>query len=261
MNSAGIQILTDTFDPISLDDMDRVGFMNRIDTKYVFSATRIPDLLASLSRFYKVLEINNMRSLSYTTTYLDTSDYLFFRQHVIGKLERNKVRFRTYESTGTTFLEVKRRTNKNRTVKWRIENSLVDKEFCDDSAGKFLSKHIAVSSSSLKPVIINRFSRITLVAADMKERVTIDFDLSFTGNTGKMIKIPSLAIAELKRESGPNQSIISRVLKNQSIRPTGFSKYCIGASMLYDLPRKNILKSKQLLLNKIENEFTEYARA
>lgn len=261
MDSAGISILLKTFDPISLGEMDSVGFMNRIDTKYVFSAKKIPGLLASLTGYYKVLEINNLRSLAYTTTYLDTPDYLFFRQHVTGKLERNKVRFRTYESTGTTFLEVKRRTNKNRTVKWRIENSPANKEFHDDRAGAFLSKYIPVSSLLLKPVLVNRFSRITLVSNDMKERVTLDFELSFSDNADKRTELPSIAIAELKRESGANKSYISGVLKSQAIRPTGFSKYCIGTSMLYDIPRKNILKSKLLLINKIENEFTKYARA
>lgn len=261
MDSAEISILLKTFDPISLGEMDSVGFMNRIDTKYVFSAKKIPGLLALLTGSYKVLEINNLRSLAYTTTYLDTPDYLFFRQHVTGKLERNKVRFRTYESTGTTFLEVKRRTNKNRTVKWRIENSPVNKEFHDDRAGAFLSKYIPVSSLLLKPVLVNRFSRITLVSNDMKERVTLDFELSFSDNADKRTGLPSIAIAELKRESGANNSYISSVLKSQAIRPTGFSKYCIGTSMLYDIPRKNILKSKLLLINKIENEFTKYARA
>lgn len=261
MYSAGISILLNAFDPISLGEMDRVGFMNRIDTKYVFSANRIPALLESLTGYYKVLEINNLRSLAYSTTYLDTPDYLFFRQHVTGKLERNKVRFRTYESTGTTFLEVKRRTNKNRTVKWRIENSPVNKEFYDDKAGAFLSKYIPAGSLLLKPVLVNRFSRITLVSNDMKERVTLDFELSFSDRAGNKANIPSIAIAELKRESGANKSHISSALKKQMIRPTGFSKYCIGASMLYDIPRKNILKSKLLLINKIENEFTKYARA
>jgi len=256
-----ISEILNAFEPIGLSEMDNVGFMNRIDTKYVFSAAKIPQLLNTLKRYYKVLEINNSRSLFYSTTYLDTPDYLFFRHHVTGMLERNKVRFRTYESTGTTFLEVKRRTNKNRTVKWRIENSLIKGELCDNNASDFLRKYLPVSPLLLRPVLINRFSRITLVGVDMKERVTLDCNLSFTDNAGNSIQVPSIAIAELKRESGSNQSQIALELKNLHVRPTGFSKYCIGASLLYDLPRKNKIKSKILLINKIENEFIKYARA
>ena len=124
-----------SFIPIGLNEMDQVSFMNRTDLKFVLSAGRVTDLLTSLDRGYKILEINNERLYSYCTTYLDTSDYLFFNQHLTGKLERNKVRFRKYESTGITFLEVKRTTNKNRTIKWRIENKLTVK----DKAPNFLN--------------------------------------------------------------------------------------------------------------------------
>ena len=255
-----IEVL-DTFDPIVLGEMDKVGFMNRIDTKFVFSAGRIQDLLTALNRYYKVLDINSMRAFPYNTTYLDTPDFLFFNQHVTGKLERNKVRFRTYEATGTTYLEVKRRTNKNRTIKWRIKNSMADGDFFDEKASGFLQKYVSLSSLLLKPVTINRFTRITLVSLDMKERVTLDLNLSFSDPEGISADIPYIAIAELKRESGSNNSQIVRILKNLSVRSTGFSKYCVGSSILYDLPRSNNIKPKLLLINKIENEYTKHACA
>ena len=77
-----------------------------------------------LSNHYQVLEINNMRILPYSTTYLDTSDYLFYYQHVRGEFERYKLRYRKYEATNESFLEIKKKTNKGRTIKWRIENKL-----------------------------------------------------------------------------------------------------------------------------------------
>jgi hypothetical protein len=247
------------FVPIGLSEMDKVGLMNRVDSKYVFSASRIPDLLSGLNRFYKILEINSIRSFSYNTTYLDTSDFLLFKHHVTGKLERNKVRYRQYETTGASFLEVKRKTNKSRTVKWRIKNSLPENNIYDEKALEFLKKYVALNSVVLKPVTINRFTRITLVGSDMNERVTLDYNLSFSDPAGKIAEMPYIAIAELKRESGTGNSQIAKVLKDLSVRSTGFSKYCIGTSLLYDLPRKNTLKSKLLLLKKIENEFTKHA--
>ncbi len=261
MDIKPINEVLDKFDPIVLADMDKVGFMNRIDTKFVFSASRIQDLLSGLNRYYKVLEINNMRAFSYNTTYLDTLDYLFFNQHVTGKLERNKVRFRNYEATGITFLEVKRRTNKNRTVKWRIKNSMSAGETCDEKAVEFLQKHVSLSSLLLKPVTINRFTRITLVGLDLRERVTLDLNLSFSDPDGNYAEIPYIAIAELKRESGSYNSPFAKVLKTLSVRPTGFSKYCVGTSILYDVPRSNKIKPKLLLINKIENEFNKHVCA
>lgn len=249
------------FDPIGLSEMDKVGLMNRIDSKYVFSAEKIPELLLNLKGFYKILEISGVRTFSYTTTYLDTSDFLFFRHHVTGKLERNKVRYREYEATGASFLEVKRKTNKNRTVKWRIKNSVPENDIPDAKAIEFLQKYLSLNSALLKPVTINRFNRITLVGSGMNERVTLDYNLRFSDPEGNIAALPHIAIAELKRESGAGNSQIAKVLKEFSIRPTGFSKYCIGTSLLYDLPGKNTIKSKLLLINKIENESTKRVRA
>ena len=61
-----------------------------------------------LSVSYKVLEIDMIRSFPYHTTYLDTPDFLFYTQQLRGKLNRHKIRYRRYESTGISFLEIKK---------------------------------------------------------------------------------------------------------------------------------------------------------
>jgi VTC domain len=249
-----IKEVLDSFIPIDLEEMDNVRLMDRIDTKFVLSVRRIPDLLIRMDGGYKALEINKSRSFSYLTTYLDTSDYLFFNQHVTGKLERNKVRYRKYETTGTTYLEVKKRTNKNRTIKWRIENNLTCDNRCDDKAFEFINEYVPQKSLMLRPVLMNSFKRITLVRSDINERITIDYDLSFSDTDGKETRLPFISIVELKRQGFSDRSPVINILKEYSIHPTSFSKYCIGTAMLNDLPRKNILKAKLLLINKIENE-------
>lgn len=253
-----LEIGLNSFVPLGLDEMDNVRLMNRTDIKYVFSFKRIPQLLASLDGNYKILEINNERSFIYSTTYLDTTDYLFFNQHVTGKLERNKVRYREYEVSATTFLEVKKRTNKNRTVKYRIENNLTSDSACDSTALEFLKEYIPQRPLILRPVLINRFKRITLVGKEISERVTIDYDLSFSNPDGNNSYMPFIAIIELKKDRNADRSPLANVLKKNSIHPTGFSKYCIGTSILNNLPRINIIKPKLLLLKKIENEFNKH---
>lgn len=243
------------FNPINLEEMDSVSLMNRVDCKFVMSTNQLPRILESLQSTYRILEIDNGRSFSYHTTYLDTYDFLFFYQHVTGKLERNKIRYRRYEATGNTFLEIKKRTNKNRTIKWRVENSLATNLTCDEKANQFIKEYIPNISLTLKPFLINQFRRITLVGTEIRERLTIDFDLAFSDTSGNQIKLPYLSIVELKKEGFSHRSPVIEILKKNSIHPNGFSKYCIGMALLYDPPRKNILKSKLLLLNKIENEF------
>jgi hypothetical protein len=245
------------YTPITLNEMDNVQFMNRTDTKYVFPIHKLYDILKQASNKYRILEISNQRIFSYNSTYLDTSDYLFFYQQATGKMQRHKVRYRIYESTGVSYLEIKRKTNKNRTIKWRIKNCF-DNTSCNDEAINFLKEYIPDECCNLRPVLTNMFSRMTLVGLETLERITIDCNLSFSNENGQHIKMPFLAIAELKREGFTNQSPFIHIMKQNNIRQTGFSKYCIGSALFYDVPHKIIMKQKYLLLNKIENEYNAF---
>ena len=251
-----IQNILNSFSQISLEEMDSIRLMNRMDTKYVFSAGLLLNIVSTLTDSYKILEIGQKRDFLYNSRYLDTEEMLFYLQHVTGKLARHKIRFRKYESTGTTFLEIKRKTNKNRTVKWRIENNS-DAFNLDDSALNFINKHIPFNSFVLKPTLENRFTRITLAGFDTRERITFDFNMSFSSLNGEEVELPYLAIAELKSEGFPSWSPFVLSAKKLGIKPTGFSKYCMGNAILLNLPKKNILKEKILLLNKIENEYSK----
>jgi len=244
-----------SFAQISLEEMDNVRFMNRTDTKYVINVNRIPDLLTRMNGDYRVLDINGNRLFSYYTTYLDTADYLFFNQHITGKLSRNKVRYRKYETTGTTFLEVKEKTNKNRTLKWRIENNLASDGTCDPVACEFINKHLPLTYLTLKPVLTNIFKRITLVGTELKERITLDHDILYSDPDRRKEGLPSIAVIEVKKDQFTDRSGIAEILKTNSVYPTGFSKYCIGNAVLNDRLRKNVLKPKLLMINKLENEY------
>ena len=230
--------------------------MDRLDTKYVFADYKISELLTRIDRKYRVLDIKNSRSFLYSTTYLDTQEYMFYYHHVTDRRERNKVRFRKYDSTGVGFLEVKRRTNKDRTIKWRIENNYKTGNKLDNSALEFLTRYIPVNPDLLKPVLLNNFKRITLVNIELKERLTIDYDISFTGLDNKRAELPNIAVLEVKRdELKKSRSQPDLILKDLSVRPFRLSKYCIGAALLYDIPRKNVLKPKFLQINRINHEF------
>jgi hypothetical protein len=250
-----IQKVLRAYVPIGLNEMDDVSLMNRIETKYVFSANKLPDLLNHLSNSYRILDIDMMRIFPYQTTYLDTSDLLFFTQQLRGKLNRHKVRYRRYESTGLSFLEIKKRTNKNRTIKWRIE-SWLNPDSPDDNAATFFKEYLPYDYHELNPVLINQFNRITLVGTNAKERVTFDYNISFTSFRGRITELPFLAIAELKRDKESGKSPFGIIMKQYGLRPNRFSKYCIGSALTTDIIRKNSIKPNLLLINKIRNEYT-----
>ena len=240
------------FEPISLKDMGCVQLLDRTDTKFIFHSSRLPELLAHAKKYYKILQVGNERDFSYQNTYLDTDEYTFFYQHMSGKPNRYKIRYRVYEYTGMSYLEIKFKTYKNRTVKWRIENSFSESQF-DESAKEFLSGHINGISNKISPVLVNTFHRLTLVGIETKERITIDYDLSFSSIGDSQVELPYLSIAELKREGFTNNSPFLSILRQMQIRKLSFSKYCIGIALLQSMPKINYLKPSLLQLNKIKN--------
>ena len=108
---------TDFFDPIRLDEMNEVKLMNRVDRKYWFHLDRLENLLHSIKNDYFILNIDGQSILPYATSYFDTTQNNMYTSHVNGKLNRYKVRRRTYVSTGISFLEVKFKSNKGKTIK------------------------------------------------------------------------------------------------------------------------------------------------
>lgn len=242
------------FEPVGLDGITSVRYMNRVDTKYLFPVSKLPTLLGSVRSLYKALEIDGQREFSYKTVYFDTPDHLFYNQHVTGKLNRAKVRIRTYETNGLTFLEVKQKSNKGRTSKSRMEKEPGDMNHIQQSR-EFLTELISSSASSLKPVINTGFTRITLANLSKAERITIDYNIRWNNMKGDHLEMPFLAIAEIKSEKSTSLSPFFQQLKHLGIRSTGFSKYALGMALVNGAEKQNILKPKFLLLNRIRDEY------
>lgn len=248
------------YSPVCLDEMDNVRFMNRIDTKFIFTVNRLEYLLENLPPDYKVLEINNSRQFRYVTTYFDTPEFLLYNQHVTGKLGRYKVRVRTYETGNLSYIEVKNKTNKGRTVKSRIKKK-ENVEVNSEKGLRFLREIVPIDVENLKPALTNNFSRVTLINFITLERITIDFNLSFYGNSNEFVNLPFLAIAEIKHDKSAGLTPFVQTIKDMGIRKTGFSKYCVGLALLYDIPKKNVIKPKLLILNKLKDEHSKSATA
>jgi hypothetical protein len=172
-------------------------------------------------------------------------------------MERDKVRLRTYETNNLTYLEVKHKTNKDRTIKSRIKSDNT-RPPDDARSQRFLAEKLRENSQELQPVLTSLFTRITLISKSLPERVTIDFNIAYTGNDGRRIDLPNIAVAEIKREKALGNSVLHSTLKKMGIRQTGFSKYCLGAAMLDGVKRKNNVKPILLQLNKINDESTKH---
>jgi hypothetical protein len=90
----------------------------------------------------------------------------------------------------------------------------------------------------------------------LQERVTTDFNISFTDKTRK-IYLNGLVIIEIKQARADKSSLIYQTLKKNSVRPSPISKYCVGISLLNDKSKSNNFKQTLLQINKFSHvEFT-----
>ncbi len=233
--------------------MDRVALQNRTDTKYIFNVSQLADLFNEISSNYFVLEINSKRSNNYKTLYYDTSDLRSFIDHHNGRMNRTKIRFRNYVDSNLTFLEIKLKNNKERTIKSRTKVNEIETKLSQESMD-FIKAYSTLNPENLIPTLWNSFSRITLVHKTDKERLTIDFNLRFNLFGEENFKeIPHLIIAEVKQEKATANSDFVRAAKKFHIRTSGMSKYCVGTALLNKTIKANNFKERILNIKKLEH--------
>lgn len=229
--------------------MDSVSLLDRMDSKFVFASALLPEMFAQAKSKYRVLTIGEERIFTYRSLYFDTNDNKLYLDHHNGKINRYKVRFRTYVDTGTSFLEIKYKTKNGRTLKKRIKTESIETVLSEESK-KFINENMPIGSSSLEPKIYSTFLRITLVNNQLTERVTIDYQLGFENGSHSRC-LQNLAIAEVKH-NGKNSDFFE-ILENLGISPGGMSKYCIGRVLTSEKIKYNRFKQNLLFINKIEN--------
>ena len=247
------------FAPISLEAMDGVKLMNRIDTKYVVPMSVLPELLRLAQEEYFVQQIAGKRTGEYDTTYYDTEDLEMYIRHHDRQLVRQKIRVREYVDSKLYFLEVKRKNNRGRTKKKRI--SLPSTAITPDMIGQgkepirvddFLAAKSWYRFEQISPRLRTTFTRITLVNKQKTERLTIDFNLSFTNlRSGVQVTYPEMVIVELKRDGNVSSPMLNIMLELR-IKPLKISKYCIGTALTTPEVKQNRFKAKIHKLHKLQ---------
>ncbi len=124
-----------------------------------------------------MLQVGGVRLSRYQTLYFDTPSLDLYARHQAGHAERFKVRSRCYVDSGLSFFEIKRKTNKGRTVKSRLQTATFWNRPTSE-ARRYLDD-LGVALEELEPILANQFTRITLVGRQRPERVTIDLGLRF----------------------------------------------------------------------------------
>lgn len=241
------KILTE-FEPVSLDEINEVKLMSRIDRKYWFHISILNEFLEQALPYYHILEINGQRLMEYRTRYFDTADNDMYMMHHNRHLPRHKIRLRKYVSTDNGFLEVKFKTNKKVTIKSRIENEFEKPAFTttDDN---FIALKTPFSGKAIYPVIYNRFQRITLIHKDKLDRCTIDISPKFWNDKSE-INLEDLVIFELKKGHSLKSSPMVSLARSLKIRQRGMSKYCTGRALLEPKLKQNSFKPRLRFIHK-----------
>jgi hypothetical protein len=243
-----IKNILETFHRISLSDLDQVKLMNRTDKKFCLHRSLLPSVLDALKNEYSILCIDGETIFRYDNTYFDTVDDKMFINHQNGKRNRYKVRVRQYVQSNDNFLEVKFKTNKGRTIKERMKRSDLISEFREKELN-FLKEVTPYCATELYPKIWSTFNRITLVDNSFTELVTIDTYPGFKNETNEVV-LDNLVIIEVKQSKANKPALITQVLSAHKIRQQGFSKYCVGRSLIEDKLKKNNFKPILLKLKK-----------
>jgi len=240
-----LQYIIGKMPSISLEEANKVGLMDRVDTKFYFHERFLPNILMPILDDYMVMEINGQRIMPYESAYYDTESFQMLRWHQNGKLNRYKVRKRKYVLTGDTFLEIKFKNNKGKTEKYRRVNGV---DFDEDQ--KFIAHQTPFHWSDLHHILDNKFSRIMLINKNMRERVSLDIHLGFSKGDHSYQYLDKLVVLEIKSERHIGITELQRSLKYLHILPVSFSKFVTGMYLFYKDQKYNNFKRRFLHLNK-----------
>ncbi len=244
----GFKDILNSLQSISLKEMDGVSLLDRVDTKFILNFDQLGTLLNSLKAYYSVLSIEGKRFANYETIYYDYEDLRLYKDHHNGKKNRYKIRRRSYTDSALSFLEIKFKTNKGKTLKSRIDTPI--KDSFNSYEQLFIKDNSPLDFDSLTYFLTNNFKRITLVSKKNIERVTIDFDISFS-KKGKEKTLTNLVVVEIKTQKGDKSSDALKFMRSNKISEASFSKYCTGITLLYKGIKYNNFKSRLITLNKL----------
>ena len=167
----------------------------------------------------------------------------------MGARNRYKVRAREYVESQVTFLEVKHKTNSRRTLKSRLPTRDLLTSI-NRRALEFLRDKCPYNAVEFAPTLWNTYARVTLASRTHCERVTLDINLAFAWE-GRTTGLPAVAVAEVKRDGSSHSSAFVALMRKMGIRKAGFSKYCVGVSLLYPGIKYNRFRATHRLIERL----------
>jgi hypothetical protein len=240
--------IAESFPAVGLGDIETVAALqDRVDTKYVLSLPGFAALAERLLGTHAVLEIDGRRAFRYHSTYFDTAELTAFRDHLQDRRRRFKCRSREYVDSGLCAFEVKLKGLRGRTVKHRMAYDRARRDELSEPALAFLRETLERSygrapDGDLRPALAVAYTRVTLAAPAISERLTCDFELAFSAPDGASGRLAcGTVIVESKSPRG--NATADRALRALGARPEAVcSKYCLGVGFTHQHVKSNRLR-------------------
>jgi hypothetical protein len=221
-----------SYTAISLAELnEKAEMLARIDNKYIMSVDKLDVALMALQKDFDVLDIKGERSFAYATRYFDDAELRAYYDHHQRRRKRCKIRIRTYVGAMLNFLEIKVIEPRGTTAKTRLQLDKSQTQL-DQKSRAFVDEvhRNAYGTPFVKdvsPVLLIQYERITLVAKEGGERLTIDTNLRLSG-AGRHRKVDQdICIIETKSARG--NGLADKTFRALHVQPTGrVSKFCIG---------------------------------
>ncbi|MCP5319639.1 MAG: polyphosphate polymerase domain-containing protein [Pseudomonadales bacterium] len=236
--------LLEPFAPISLEQLNaKADMLERRDNKYVVDLAVLRQALAELAVHFDILEIDGLRDFTYDTCYFDDAEHSSYHDHHKGRRIRSKVRMRTYVDAGLCFVEVKLKYMRGMTIKERLQRPVEQYGVMDPAAREFVETcHHELYGRAfgrvLQPTLRMRYQRVTLVARQGGERMTIDLGVRFEDSADVRTVHADTVLVETKSDKA--NGIADKILRTLHQHPTNScSKYCVAAAALNKVGKYN----------------------
>jgi hypothetical protein len=228
--------------PVALEELtERASLQTRVDRKYLLPVADAAALLRELRPVARVLQIDALRSFGYESVYFDTPDLACYRLAAHKRPTRYKVRTRTYLDSGQCWLEVKTRDRRGRTVKQRLAYDVRHRAVLTADGAQFVRESLIGTVATgrepadLRPTLVTRYRRSTLLVPADDSRLTVDTDLVCLTDEHRALHLRARAVVETK--TAGHASDVDRLLWRRGHRPVQVSKYGTGLAALHpDLP-------------------------